>query len=110
MRIRTLNMVGWMLLVVLLSGALGGCAALSTIREDRAVRQQFRQDVGNFFATTSEAYFILSYEYHNLAREYKAKGDTQNADVYDKKATLYYNLSKDMEKASKLFLSESLRP
>jgi hypothetical protein len=88
---------------------LASCATLNVIREEREVRRTFRQDVANFFAAASESYFILSYEYHNLAQEFRAKGDTAQADIYDKKATLYYNLSKDLDQAAKVFLSESIR-
>ncbi len=77
-----------------------GCAGTPFFRDYEKVAQHFRQDVLNFYDTASDAYFILGYEYFELAKEFEKKGDAEQAAYYKQKAMLYYNISKDLKNAA----------
>ena len=87
-------------LSVLLILGFAGCARISFFQNYQKAAQHFREDVLNFYDTASDAYFILGYEYYELAKDFEKKGDTQQAAYYRHKATLYYNISKDLKNAA----------
>ena len=80
--------------------SLCSCASLPFYRDYEKNTRLYREDVLNFYETISDSYFILGYEYYELSREFGKKGDTDRATYYNDKATLYYNLSKDMKNAA----------
>ena len=77
-----------------------GCAQIGLQRDYAETARLFREDVLNFYDTVSDAYFILGYEYYELAREFEKKGVAEQATYYHDKATIYYNLSKDLKNAA----------
>jgi hypothetical protein len=97
-------------LAVLLSSILfilsiSGCMVTPLTRDYKNVAEHFRSDVLNFYDSISDAYFILGYEYYELSKEFEKKGNVEQAAYYGDKATIYYNLSKDMKNAA----SETMR-
>ncbi len=79
---------------------LTGCAGTPFSRSYAKSVRNFREDVIHFYDTVSDAYFILGYEYYELSREFEKKGNPEQAAYYSDKATLYYNLSKDLKNAA----------
>jgi len=79
---------------------VAGCVSSPLSRDYARVAQHFREDVLNFYDNLSDAYFILACEYFELSREFEKRGNPEQAAYYNDKATLYYNLSKDLKNAA----------
>lgn len=79
---------------------LAGCAHNPFCRDYEKAVKRYREDVLTFYDSLSDAYFILGYEYYELAGEFEEKGDPERAAYFQDKATIYYNLSKDLKNAA----------
>jgi hypothetical protein len=88
------------LLLFALMLVLPGCAGIPFSRSYEKAARNFREDVIHFYDNVSDAYFILGYEYYELSREFEKKGNPEQAAYYNDKATMYYNLSKDLKNAA----------
>lgn len=87
----------WLFAAAFLAAA---CVRAPLTKDYEKVARHFREDVLHFYETISDSYFILGYEYFELSREFEKKGNLEQAAYYSDKATLYYNLSKDMKNAA----------
>ena len=88
------------LFLTLIIFIITGCAHNPFTRDYEKAVKRYREDVLTFYDTLSDAYFILGYEYYELAGEFEEKGDPEKASYFQDKATIYYNLSKDLKNAA----------
>ena len=78
-----------------------GC---SHYKEMRMMSQQMRDDQLEFYEYLANSYYLLGYEYYNLAEELKAQKYPVRSQQMAKRAKLYYEQSEDLNSSA-----ESLR-
>ena len=87
-------------MLILAAFLAAACNHTPISKDFEKTARHFREDVLHFYDTISDSYFILGYEYFELSRVFDKKGNLEQAAYYNDKATLYYNLSKDMKNAA----------
>jgi hypothetical protein len=68
--------------------------------ENRKILQAFNGEATRFYEETSDAYFIIGYEYYILAKEWRERGDEERANVHAVRAKIYKDVSEDLRAAA----------
>jgi len=60
--------------------------------------ERVQKTVARFYRNASDAYFMIGWEYYNLAQEMEKSGKTEQAQSYAAKSRIYATISKEWKK------------
>jgi len=70
------------------------------IEENRKTQMVFYRENSRFYRETADAYFIIGYENYILAKQAQDSEDFESADLYARRAKLYYDLSQQLKQSA----------
>lgn len=75
-----------------------GCAPYWRLTELEQRQKRFESDMVRFYENVADAYFLIGWEYFELAQELEEQGKTEASQKYAHRARLFSEFSKEMKK------------
>jgi hypothetical protein len=80
---------------------LNGCVRV-ILEESREIARQMHEDQVDFYEHLATSYYLLGYEYFNLARDMKEQKKEEESQEMAYRAKVYYEHSEDLTASAKL--------
>ena len=89
--------------------AVTSCVPQKMLEETRARQDQIETDVIRFYENVADAYFLVGWEYFELAQEMEKSGKTEASQKYASKARVFSEFSKELKRNAQQVRDRSSR-